>query len=109
MSIEFPGKPAQLTIARDNGMGNGKTRRSSDAGSDAAGTTKAGGDQLSLTADAARYARLSAAVNAAPVVDIQRVDSVKRVIAQGTYTPDPQRLADRLAGFEGLLTLSLAA
>lgn len=103
MSIEFPGiKSTQFSHARDSDSST--TRRSA-----APQTKAAAGDHVTLTGDAAQMARLTAAVNATPIVDIQRIEGVKRDIADGHYVPDPGRIAARLANFEGQLTQSLAA
>ena len=39
-----------------------------------------------------------------PVVDTQRVDAVKKALADGTYRIKPERIADKMLGFENALT-----
>lgn len=64
--------------------------------------------ELSLTDTAARLQRLEAQIATQPVVDTQRVDSVKKSISDGTFKIDARRVATKLAEFENLLTSKAA-
>lgn len=104
MSIEFPGiKPTRFQPARDSNSSaipaNAQQEHKS-AGND---------DQLTLTRDAGQMERLTAAVRATPTVDIHRIEGIKRELSNGHFVVDAQRVAARLAKFEGRLTHSLAA
>jgi len=61
------------------------------------------GPEVRLTDSAASLQRLEARIASQPVVDPQRVESVKQAIADGIFQVDPQRVARKLAEFEGLL------
>lgn len=67
-----------------------------DAGSRAA----AGSETVSLTGTAARLQRLEEELASLPVVDASRVEAVRQAIADGTYRPDPGRVAGKLLAFE---------
>ena len=58
---------------------------------------------LSLTDTAAKLRQLEAQVANQPVVDSQRVDSVKKALADGSFSIDSNRIAEKMAQFEKLL------
>ena len=59
--------------------------------------------EVSLTDTAAKLQRLEAQIANQPVVDTQRVESVKKAIADGSFKVDANRIADKMADFESLL------
>jgi negative regulator of flagellin synthesis FlgM len=100
---------------RINGQGlrpadTANTRRSDaakPAGADAATTAPqgasaaAGGtDTVNITRSALLLAKLEEIVRNAPIVNDDRVATVKDALAAGTYEIDDQRLADNLLRFE---------
>jgi len=60
----------------------------------------ASADTVTITGPALAMQKLSEAVANAPVVNTQKVASVKRAVQDGTYTIDPQRVADKLLQYE---------
>lgn len=60
----------------------------------------AAADHVTLTDSALQLQKLSAAVASAPVVNVAKVAQVKKSVESGTYTVNPQRVADRILGFE---------
>ena len=58
---------------------------------------------VSLTDTAAKLQRLEAQIANQPVVDSQKVESVKKAIADGSFKIDSNRIADKMADFESLL------
>lgn len=70
----------------------------------AAATSESGGaDQVTLTQSALNLQKVAAAVANAPVVDAQKVESIKLAINSGTYKVDAGRIADKILQFEKLL------
>ena len=61
------------------------------------------GDSVSLTPAAQLLRDAEARAADAPVVDAQRVDAVRESIANGSFTIDPARIADRIMGMEQAL------
>jgi len=61
------------------------------------------GQDVRLTDTAASLQRLEARIASQPVVDAQRVESVKQAIADGSFQVDASRVARKMAEFEGLL------
>jgi negative regulator of flagellin synthesis FlgM len=53
-------------------------------------------DSVDLTDSARQLQDLQAAVAGTPVVDSGRVEALRDAIANGSYTVDPQRIADGL-------------
>jgi len=81
-----------------NGPGNGSaTAANSPAGSTAA-APKAD-DQLKLT-DSALALQEAARPGDAAAVDPQRVEQVRKALADGSYKIDAGRIADRMLAFE---------
>jgi negative regulator of flagellin synthesis FlgM len=60
----------------------------------------AGTDSVRLTGIAALMQRLDSRITTLPVVDTARVNTIRQSIADGSYHPDPQRVADRLIDHE---------
>lgn len=61
-------------------------------------------DTVNLTDTAQRLRELEKSVAGLPVVDTQRVETVKKALADGTYRVEPGRVADKLVGFEDALS-----
>jgi negative regulator of flagellin synthesis FlgM len=59
--------------------------------------------EVSLTDTAAKLRQLEAQIANQPVVDTQRVESVKKAISDGSFKVDSNRIADKMAAFESLL------
>lgn len=57
-------------------------------------------DSVSISSAARSLATLEAAVSQSPSVDSARVAAVQQRIEDGTYKPDPQRIADKLIRLE---------
>jgi len=57
-------------------------------------------DTVSLTDTAARLQALKAALPALPVVDTQRVEALRKAVADGTYRVDSEKLAEKMVEFE---------
>ncbi|MHB1240786.1 MAG: flagellar biosynthesis anti-sigma factor FlgM [Gammaproteobacteria bacterium] len=60
-------------------------------------------DTVHLTAAAEHLQQLHAALASVPIVDAQRVGAVRQTIANGTFVPDPPRIADRLIRLDAQL------
>ncbi|AOV16656.1 flagellar biosynthesis anti-sigma factor FlgM [Acidihalobacter aeolianus] len=64
--------------------------------------TPATSDSVSLTSGGQQLAQLQAGLAQQPVVDKQRVAQLRQSIQNGQYSIDPQRIASKLLGLEGL-------
>lgn len=60
-------------------------------------------DTVSLSDDAVQLGKIDNTSVAAPVIDTQRVEQVKKAIADGSYEVDPAKVADKLMQFESML------
>lgn len=76
------------------------TGGSSESAGSAAGS---GAGDVHITDSASQLASLEQAVRALPAVDPARVAQFQSAIEQGTYTVQPQRVADRLMQLEQAL------
>lgn len=71
----------------------------------AAETTAANsGDRVSLTGEARQLKELENELASRPVVDSQRVESVRNAVDNGTFSVDAERIADKLISLEQALT-----
>ena len=52
--------------------------------------------RVDLTSDAVRLGKLDQALAAAPDIDVERVESIKSAIADGSYEIDAERIASAL-------------
>lgn len=57
-------------------------------------------DSVSLTDTAARLQKLEGTIAALPVVDAQRVESIRNAISSGEYQPDAERIAEKMLAFD---------
>ena len=60
-------------------------------------------DTVSLTDSAALLVKMEKAVQDAPVVDTQRVEDIRKAIANGSFEIDSARVAEKLLSFESRL------
>lgn len=60
-------------------------------------------DTVSLTDSAALLHKMEAAMADAPVVDTQRVEGIRKAIANGSFEIDTTRVAEKLLNFEARL------
>ena len=66
----------------------------------AAKSATTGTDAVSLTESAQLMARLGQVLEALPVIDRERVESIKQAIADGSYAVDPERVAAEVMRME---------
>jgi negative regulator of flagellin synthesis FlgM len=70
------------------------------AGNKTLGTAE---DSVSLTDQAEKLSALESSIKDQPVVDTQRVESIRSAILDGSYTVDANKTAEKMADFERLL------
>jgi negative regulator of flagellin synthesis FlgM len=68
--------------------------------SDQASVASQTGDHVTLTTSARSLQKLSEAIAQAPVVNAEKVSSVKQAVNGGTYQVDSGRVADKMLQFE---------
>ena len=93
-AIQSPGSKSQADAGSSVAQQAEQKRKQSSSGP---------GQEVSLTDTAARLQRLEAQIANQPVVDTQRVESVKKAIADGSFNVDAKRIAEKLADFESQL------
>ncbi len=62
------------------------------------------GETLKLTDLASRLRDLTQSVADVPMVDKQRVDQFQQAVNDGSYRVDAQQVAEKLYGFESMMT-----
>lgn len=68
------------------------------------GTTKAGAkDEVVLSQEAQTLGRLQAKINSSPDVNLDKVDEIKRAIAEGRFEINPERIAENMLNQDDLL------
>ncbi|MDH3325579.1 MAG: flagellar biosynthesis anti-sigma factor FlgM [Gammaproteobacteria bacterium] len=67
----------------------------------------AASDTVSITGTASQLQALEKQLASLPVVDVQRVDSVKREISNGTFEINPPRIADKMIQIESAISQRL--
>lgn len=66
--------------------------------------TQAGGELVKLTDLASTLRSLMESVADVPEVDRARVSALREAIADGSYQPDARAVAEKLVGFESMLS-----
>jgi len=80
-------------------QGHGHTN--SPSGDSAA--TPGGSDRISLTGEARQLQELETQLASQPVVDSQRVEAVRSAVENGTFTINPERIAEKMMSLEEAL------
>ena len=80
-------------------QGHGNTN--SPSGDSAA--TQTGSDRVSLTGEARQLQELETRLTSQPVVDSQRVEAVGSTVENGTFTVNPERIAEKMMSLEEAL------
>lgn len=66
-------------------------------------TVKSSTDQVQLSQEAQKLGQLQAKINASPDVNLEKVNEIRRAIAEGKFHVNPERIADALLNQEELL------
>jgi len=94
-----PPEPLTTLTGAAGGAAVAADKPQSDATAKAATPTSTA-DTVTITGPALALQKLSEAVAAAPVVNSQKVASVKQAVQNGTYQVDTGRVADKIIQFE---------
>ena len=97
MPDKISGLPTSEPLAPPKGSNTGsvaadKTPSEAPAASAPAHT----GDQVTLTSSARSLQRLSDAIAQTPVVNAEKVSSIKHAVSSGSYSIDASRVADKM-------------
>ena len=85
---------------RSNDVGASRGGRSADAGKSEAPVAS---DSVTLSADSTRLREMTEQLSALPEVDEGRVEQLRQAIADGSYQPDSERIADKMLSMEAQL------
>jgi len=96
---KISGFPTSEPIAPPKGSGTGGVVADKSQ-SDQASVASQTGDHVTLTTSARSLQKLSEAIAQAPVVNADKVASVKQAVNNGTYQVDSGRVADKMLQFE---------
>ena len=105
MSNRISGYKASEPLTTVKGSSSGaqavdKAQGSAASTSTAAPASSSTADQVTLTGSAITLQKLGEAVANAPVVNTQKVATVKTSVQNGTYQIDAGRVADKILQFE---------
>lgn len=78
----------------------GKTAAAADGNNRAAGSAVNGGDKVSVTSEASRLKQIEEQLSNVPEVNSAKVSEIRKQIADGTFTINPQAIAAKLIAFE---------
>lgn len=102
MSIEINGQPTSLTSLISES--NKKTESSNDPGvSSQTPATGVQGDSVNLTNTASMLKKMEATLSSVPVVDNKRIAGIRQAILNGSYTINPDRIAEKMFNMESVL------
>jgi negative regulator of flagellin synthesis FlgM len=103
MPIEISGHSASLLSSTHEGSGakpediNNAEQKTNQA------ATGSSNDTVSLTGSAGLMNKMESIIVKTPVVDTQRVDSIRKALVGGTYEINPAQIAEKMLRFESLL------
>ena len=93
-----------------SGSGQGKPVENPNNGNSGSTSGNAGtvnpatSDSVNLTGQAQQLQALEGRIASEPVVDTQRVQAVRMAVENGTFTINPERIADKMINLEQALT-----
>lgn len=64
---------------------------------------KPSGDSIEITNNAARISKALVSASASPIIDNDRVAAVKQALADGNYSIDAQKIAQKMTQLDSLL------
>lgn len=106
MTIKVPGQATSTVglagYTRPAAAANADDKASRDTAAPAA--TPVGTDTVNVTAEARALNHISSVASSQPVVDLHRVESLRKDIERGAYNTDPYRVAMKLFSFERALS-----
>lgn len=98
--IDTSGISPSPRVETDRRTGGAKVDSSSTASSSAAKSRPVSDDTVELTDTASKLSQLRSEVEAADGVNLDRVEAIRNQIAEGSYSVDPERIADALIKLE---------
>ena len=102
MAIEFNGLPPSRP-PKTGGEAQVKTGREDTKAQQDKSERPATPDKVSLTDTAGRVRELEQRLIDLPIIDNQRVEALKKALADGSYKVDAERVAQELLALEGTL------
>lgn len=66
-------------------------------------SSKPSGDQVQLSQEAQKLGQLQAKIDAAPDVNLEKVNEIRRAISEGRFQINPEKIAENLLNQESLL------
>ena len=107
MVNEIKGTQQNIVSAVTNKQSAGHAEKEQPSQVSKEKSSNPGTNKVTLTDTAAKLRELESSVANQPVVDTQRVEAVKKAIADGTYQVDSKRTAEKMAEFENLMASKL--
>ena len=102
MAIEITGMPT-TQVTDSNGSTQTKALQKETNQQQAGKAAAASTDRVTLTDSAAKLQQLEKDLSKLPVVDENRVESLKKAIASGEYKIDPTKTAEKFLQIESAL------
>jgi len=65
-------------------------------------------DTINITNTATQLQQIEAKLTTEPVVNMEKVNAIRAQIAQGTFTVDPEKVAEKFLEIEGMIHAKLS-
>ncbi|TCK18875.1 FlgM family anti-sigma-28 factor [Thiogranum longum] len=105
--MEIDNSRVATLVTSDSGQGKPVEKQDNSQSGPASGKASTGSstaDSVNLTGQARQLQMLEAQIAREPVVDTQRVQAVHAAVENGTFTINPERIADKMISLEQALT-----
>lgn len=103
MPIEINGLSTNHSSNRQRSEATKSSGDDGKAKQSQSGSTPAASDSVHLSDEARGLQKLEEKANSLPDVDMDRVAEIKTAIENGTYKPDPEKIAEKMLQFDNLL------
>ncbi|MFQ5469353.1 MAG: flagellar biosynthesis anti-sigma factor FlgM [Gammaproteobacteria bacterium] len=102
MAIEITGQSTSQLLKNTNDGSDVQIARNDATASQEETGRPSSIDTVSLTDTATILHKAEAKVESTPVVDPQRVESIQKAIANGTFEMNSERVAEKMVNLEGM-------
>ena len=104
MAIDINNLPPSSVHVSELGTQRGNTQTPTEKTAEQNSAPTRAADHVSLTPTAQQLRHLEQQVAAQPVVDSQKVNSVKESLANGSFEINPERIAEKMMSLERALS-----
>jgi len=91
-------------IRSKSGIESARNSKAEEVSLSKTGASASVHDSVQISSTASQLVGLQTELESVEIVDMARVEEIRNAIANGTYSPEPQKIAEALLAFESELS-----